>query len=163
MAQNKAGTFWLLDLPADCVTLSRVKERAISAAWTLRRLLFSGGTPLNATTGFARANKLWGGLMAVGSDDPGSVSLDAMSRCDVLHKINASEADLPIDALSAEKGHFRIEPNQHALTIPIVSHLVAVMNSLAGTIRRSPSGFQRPSTLNAAPILRRNAQYIFRK
>jgi N-acetylglucosaminyldiphosphoundecaprenol N-acetyl-beta-D-mannosaminyltransferase len=107
------------------------------------RVFFFGGAPGVSAAACARVNELQGGLLAVGWHDPGFVDLDAMSHDDVLQKINATEADLLIVALGAEKGHLWIERNRDALTIPVVSHLGAVVNFLAGTVKRAPMRLQR--------------------
>jgi N-acetylglucosaminyldiphosphoundecaprenol N-acetyl-beta-D-mannosaminyltransferase len=63
-----------------------------------------------------------------------------MSTPEIIEQINASDADLLVVALGAKRGQVWIEHNLDALRTPLVSHLGAVVNFVAGTISRAPSG-----------------------
>lgn len=79
----------------------------------------------------------------VGAISPGFVSVEAMSAPEYIEKINHSEADVLVVALGAKKGQDWIVKNVPALNIPVVSHLGAVVNFVAGTVSRSPPWMQK--------------------
>lgn len=83
------------------------------------------------------------GLICVGHHYPGFGSIAEMSSAAIIERINASGADFLIVALGARKGQAWIEHNRARLTVPIISHLGAVVNFAAGTVRRAPSWMQR--------------------
>lgn len=83
-----------------------------------------------------------GGLACTGFDAPGFGSLDELSTEDRLARINASGADFLVVALGAKKGQAWIERNRDRLAVPVVSHLGAVLNFAAGTVRRAPPWMQ---------------------
>ena len=106
------------------------------------RVFFLGGAPGVAEAACSRLNQVRGGLRAVGWHDPGFVDVGKMSGAEVIEKINSSGADLLIVALGAEKGHLWIEYNRSRLTTPVISHLGAVVNFIAGTVKRAPKSIQ---------------------
>ena len=57
--------------------------------------------------------------------------------------INASGADFLVVSLGAKKGQAWIMHNLSQLTVPVVSHLGAVVNFVAGTVDRAPLAWQR--------------------
>jgi len=61
----------------------------------------------------------------------------------VLQAINASQADFLVVALGAKKGQAWILHNLEHLQVPVVSHLGAVVNFVAGTVQRAPAAWQR--------------------
>jgi N-acetylglucosaminyldiphosphoundecaprenol N-acetyl-beta-D-mannosaminyltransferase len=81
--------------------------------------------------------------IGVGAISPGFVSVDAMSKPEYIQKINESEADILVVALGAKKGQDWIVKNLPELNVPIVSHLGAVVNFVAGTVSRSPGWMQK--------------------
>lgn len=83
------------------------------------------------------------GLRGVGYASPGFGSIADMSTVETLSHINQSNADFVVVALGARKGQAWIEHNRHRLNAPIVSHLGAVVNMVAGTIARAPVWMQR--------------------
>jgi N-acetylglucosaminyldiphosphoundecaprenol N-acetyl-beta-D-mannosaminyltransferase len=83
------------------------------------------------------------GVRCVGWESPGTGSVEALSRRESLERINASGADCLIVALGAKKGQAWIQRNRPALAVPVVSHLGAVINFEAGTVRRAPAWMQR--------------------
>lgn len=83
------------------------------------------------------------GLTCAGYESPGFGSLDEMSTDEVIQRINASRADVLVVSLGARKGQAWIERNRTRLTVPVLSHLGAVLHFAAGTVRRAPAWMQR--------------------
>lgn len=83
------------------------------------------------------------GLVCVGYDSPGFGSVEEMSSEETIRRINASNADLLVVSLGAAKGQAWIERNRARLNVPVVSHLGAVVDFAAGTVRRAPVWMQR--------------------
>lgn len=83
------------------------------------------------------------GLRCAGFQSPGFGSVEDMSRPDMIDAINASGADFLVVSLGARKGQAWIERNRHRLTVPVLSHLGAVVNFVAGTVDRAPAWVQR--------------------
>ena len=78
------------------------------------------------------------GLRAVGSLDPGFLTVEEMSRDDIIDVINASNADLLAVFLGAKKGQLWLHRNHDRLRVPIRVQLGATVNFQAGTVRRAP-------------------------
>ncbi|MFC7408445.1 WecB/TagA/CpsF family glycosyltransferase [Hydrogenophaga atypica] len=111
------------------------------------KVYFFGGPPgvaekacsvLNAEHAAGR-----GQMLGVGAFCPGFGSVADMSAPATIAAINASGADLLVVALGAKKGQAWIMHNLDQLTIPVVSHLGAVVNFVAGTVERAPLTWQR--------------------
>lgn len=83
------------------------------------------------------------GMRCVGAYSPGFGTLADMSTPEIIDQINASDADFLVVALGAKRGQAWIEHNLAALDTPLVSHLGAVVNFVAGTVSRAPSGVGR--------------------
>jgi N-acetylglucosaminyldiphosphoundecaprenol N-acetyl-beta-D-mannosaminyltransferase len=83
------------------------------------------------------------GLCGVGGETPGFGSLQEMSRPSALERINRCGADFLVVALGAKKGQAWLEHNRASLTVPVVSHLGAVVNFVAGTVVRAPPLWRR--------------------
>jgi N-acetylglucosaminyldiphosphoundecaprenol N-acetyl-beta-D-mannosaminyltransferase len=83
------------------------------------------------------------GLVCVGYDSPGFGSVEEMSSEETIRRINAANADLLVVSLGAVKGQAWIERNRARLNVPVVSHLGAVVDFAAGTVRRAPAWAQR--------------------
>lgn len=79
----------------------------------------------------------------VGHIYPGFASSQAMSDPDLLACINAAKPDLLVVALGAVKGQDWITANLNHLQTPVVSHLGAVVNFVAGTVKRAPVWVQK--------------------
>jgi len=108
------------------------------------RVYFFGGPPGVAAQAHGRINALGAaGLRSVGFACPGFGSIEAMSSDELISAINASDADLLIVALGAAKGQDWIKHNLSRLTVPVISHLGAVVNFAAGTVARAPVWMQR--------------------
>lgn len=117
---------------------------------TLRRgngekisVYFFGGPDGVAKTACEQLNRENQGFVCVGYESPGFGSIDDMSTAAIIQKINASQADFLVVALGARKGQAWIEHNLAKLNVPIVSHLGAVVNFVAGTARRAPARLQK--------------------
>ncbi|HZX30856.1 MAG TPA: WecB/TagA/CpsF family glycosyltransferase [Rhodocyclaceae bacterium] len=82
------------------------------------------------------------GLACVGCTSPGFGSIPEMSTPAVIDRINKSGADFLVVALGAKKGQAWIQHNRARLTVPVVSHLGAVVNFVAGTVARAPCWMQ---------------------
>ena len=82
-------------------------------------------------------------MHCVGFRSPGFGSIAQISSSDIIAAINASQADLLVVALGAKKGQAWILRNLDQLQTPVVSHLGAVINFVAGTVTRAPRRWQR--------------------
>lgn len=102
-----------------------------------------GGEDGMAATAAAKLNVEPSGLQCVGSWSPGFGSLEEMSSDAIISDINNSHADFLVVALGAKKGQAWIERNRRRLTVPVLSHLGAVLNFTAGSVRRAPSWMQQ--------------------
>ena len=83
------------------------------------------------------------GLTCSGYESPGFGSVEEMSTEEIVQRINASKADFLVVSLGARKGQAWIERNRSSLTVPVVSHLGAVLNFVARTIDRAPNWLQK--------------------
>jgi N-acetylglucosaminyldiphosphoundecaprenol N-acetyl-beta-D-mannosaminyltransferase len=97
-----------------------------------------GGPPGAAAQACDRINQGGGGLRCVGFDAAGFGSIEAMSSDEQIARINRSGARFVVVALGAAKGQAWIEYNAPRLAAPVLSHLGAVVNFAAGTVRRAP-------------------------
>ena len=104
---------------------------------------FFGGQPGAAATAAAAINEANGPMRCVGFDDAGFGSVEAMSDQATIERINASGADFLVVSLGAAKGQAWIEHNLSRLNTPVVSHLGAVVNFVAGTLNRAPTWVSR--------------------
>jgi N-acetylglucosaminyldiphosphoundecaprenol N-acetyl-beta-D-mannosaminyltransferase len=74
---------------------------------------------------------------------PGFVGVEEMSRPDLIDCINASNSDMLVVSLGAAKGQEWICQNLDKLHTPVVAHLGAVINFVAGKVQRAPVWMQR--------------------
>lgn len=65
-----------------------------------------------------------------------------MSGDATIRRINASNADFLVVALGARKGQAWIQHNRARISVPVISHLGAVLNFVAGIVKRAPSWMQ---------------------
>lgn len=100
---------------------------------------FFGGPDGVAETAAAKLNATRSGLQCVGYQSPGFDSVENMSGAAVIDPINASNADFLVVALGAKKGQAWIEHNLSRLQAPVISHLGAVVNFVAGSVTRAPA------------------------
>lgn len=83
------------------------------------------------------------GVACVGYASPGFSSVDAMSEPAHIDPINASGAQLLVVAVGARKGQAWLLRNRDRLQTPVLAYLGAVINFVAGTVRRAPRAMQR--------------------
>lgn len=83
------------------------------------------------------------GVLPTGYIYPGFVNNDEMSREDLLQCINLSEPDMVVVSLGAAKGQDWICRNHKSINAPVIGHLGAVINFVAGNIKRAPHWMQR--------------------
>lgn len=102
------------------------------------RLFLFGGAKGVAAAAAKRLEQKPGGVHCVGWLYPGYGSIDELSRDEILDAINASAADMLVVALGALKGQVWLLRNNRRLNTPIRSHLGAVVNFAAGTVKRAP-------------------------
>jgi N-acetylglucosaminyldiphosphoundecaprenol N-acetyl-beta-D-mannosaminyltransferase len=107
------------------------------------RIYFFGGETGVGERACRTINHANSRLQAVGSYCPGFGSVEAMSSDTIIAEINRHQIDFLIVALGAKKGQDWIERNRHRLNAPVISHLGAVVNFFAGTIKRAPVWMQR--------------------
>lgn len=104
---------------------------------------FFGGLPGVGAAACARLNAAPSGLRCVGFDSGGYGSVEQLSNAAALDRINSSGAHFVVVALGAEKGQAWIQRNAEALTVPLLCHLGAVVNFVAGQTARAPVAIQR--------------------
>jgi N-acetylglucosaminyldiphosphoundecaprenol N-acetyl-beta-D-mannosaminyltransferase len=83
------------------------------------------------------------GATCAGYRFPGFGDIEDMSDAATIAAINASGADAVIVSLGARKGQAWIMANRHRIEAPVISHLGAAINFLAGTVKRAPRAMQR--------------------
>jgi N-acetylglucosaminyldiphosphoundecaprenol N-acetyl-beta-D-mannosaminyltransferase len=83
------------------------------------------------------------GVTCVGFDSPGFGTIEDMSRPAVIAKINASGAHFLMVSVGARKGQAWLLRNLGLLQVPVLAYLGAVINFVAGTVRRAPPWMQR--------------------
>jgi N-acetylglucosaminyldiphosphoundecaprenol N-acetyl-beta-D-mannosaminyltransferase len=106
-------------------------------------VFFFGGPPGVAERAAQVINSESRHMICVGFHDPGYVDVEDMSAPEVIEAINASNADFLVVALGAKKGQAWIGRNLIQLRVPVVSHLGAVVNFVAGTIDRAPLAWRK--------------------
>ena len=104
---------------------------------------FFGGPAGAGAEASSRINGKPKGLSCVGYHAPGFGSVDEMSTPAVIDNINLSKADFLVVALGAKKGQAWIMKNLQNITVPLVSHLGAVINFEAKRLKRAPVIFQK--------------------
>ncbi|MEO1187889.1 MAG: WecB/TagA/CpsF family glycosyltransferase [Pseudomonadota bacterium] len=107
------------------------------------RVFFFGGREGAAQAAHDRLIEEQGRLVSVGWHNPGFGDVDSMTHEDIRARINAAEPDFIIVSLGAAKGQAWIEQNQAMLDAPVIAHLGAVVDFVAGSIRRAPSWSSR--------------------
>ncbi len=102
-------------------------------------VFFFGGADGVAEQACSSINRQNGNLTCAGALGPGFASLEDLSKDEIIASINDSGADFLVVALGAVKGHLWLERNKDKLTIPLRSHLGAVINFEAGGVARAPN------------------------
>lgn len=135
----------LLGIPiTERVAGSSLFEQLFSTPRTEKiKVFFFGGEQGIAERALAQLNANSVGMIGCGFYDPGFVSVDDMSMPEVIDKINASQPDFLVIALGAKKGQAWIQKNRQQLNVPVISHLGAVINFVAGSIERAPILWQQ--------------------
>jgi N-acetylglucosaminyldiphosphoundecaprenol N-acetyl-beta-D-mannosaminyltransferase len=118
-----------------CLSLRKTKKPI--------KVFFFGGSPGVAEQASKNLNQLDSGLFSIGYYEPGFGSVTEMSSEAIIDEINSYDSDFLIVSLGAKKGQEWIEKNRDKLNAPIVSHLGAVVNFFAGTVKRAPLWMQR--------------------
>lgn len=128
-----------------------IRERVAGSALfdTLRNesgkplsIFFFGGPEGAAEAACRRLNQEGRGLTCAGFESPGFGSIEEMSNEAIIQRINASNADFLVVSLGAKKGQAWIERNRSRISVPVISHLGAVVNFVAGTVKRAPVWMQ---------------------
>jgi len=134
----------LLGLPIrERVSGSDLFERLRTADAPALSIYFFGGPPGAAEDACRRLKAESSGIDGAGFDDPGFVSIEAMSSDQHIRRINDSGADFLLVALGARKGQAWIERNRARIVVPVISHLGAVVNFVAGAVIRAPRWMQK--------------------
>jgi N-acetylglucosaminyldiphosphoundecaprenol N-acetyl-beta-D-mannosaminyltransferase len=130
----------LLGLPfTDRVAGATVFERLRDQRAMPLGVFFFGGPDGVAQQAADVLNAGEGRMRCVGAYSPGFGTIEDMSTPAIIDRINVSHADLLVVSLGAKRGQAWIEHTLAALDTPLVSHLGAVVNFVAGTVSRAPS------------------------
>lgn len=117
---------------------STMFERLRQTGGSPLKVFFFGGQDGVAQQAGHRLNAEAAGAVCVGHEAPGFGSVEDMSAAPYIDRINASGAEFLVVSLGAQKGQAWIQRNLARLHPPVVSHLGAVVNFVAGTVKRSP-------------------------
>jgi N-acetylglucosaminyldiphosphoundecaprenol N-acetyl-beta-D-mannosaminyltransferase len=117
--------------------------RAAPTGGRATKVYFFGGPEGVAQEAFEKINADNHAMQCVGYTSPGFGSIQDMSSAQEIEKINASGANFLVVSLGARKGQAWIMHNLQALQVPVISHLGAVVNFVAGNVKRAPRAFQR--------------------
>lgn len=107
------------------------------------KVYFFGGPDGVAQRACTAINQDSSSMVCCGSMSPGFGRLEDMSTPAILQQINASQPDFVVVSLGAKKGQAWIERNRSQITAPVISHLGAVVNFVAGNVQRAPVWVQR--------------------
>lgn len=108
-------------------------------------IFFFGGDDNSAEIALQRLNAADLPMRAVGGINPGYGSIEEMSSQHLLAAINDHAPDFVIVSLGAVRGQAWIVRNRNRLNAAVISHLGAVVNFFAGTVKRAPIAMQRMS------------------
>ena len=114
-----------------------------TSSWKEISVFFFGGEKGIAEQACQVINQEQGGLACTGFYSPGFGSVSDMSDSTIIETINDSNADFIIVSLGAKKGQAWIEQNRGKLSAPVISHLGAVVNFVAGNVQRAPVWMQK--------------------
>ena len=106
------------------------------------RVYFFGAPEGVAKAACERLNRDGGPVSGAGWHYPGFGSVAEMTAPEVLAGINAATPDFVVVALGTAKGQQWITRASAGLTAPLLSHLGAVVNFVAGSVRRAPLAMQ---------------------
>ena len=132
----------LLGIRTHRVAGSNLFQALMDGAAGTMRVYFFGGPEAAAESACARLHRDDGPIRGAGGHFPGFGSVADMSSPGMTAMINAASPDFVVVALGAAKGQQWIEQAGPALSTPIISHLGAVVNFVAGSVRRAPAWVQ---------------------
>lgn len=118
-------------------------EKLRAPSSTRLSVYFFGGMEGVAETACRRINADKAGLACVGYEYPGFSSVLEMSNDETISKINSSGADFLVVSLGAKKGQAWVDHNRARISVPVISHLGAVVNFVAGNVGRAPIWMRR--------------------
>lgn len=118
----------------------RSKDTGLGRPW---RVYFLGGQAGIAEQAAKVLNDHGQHMICVGFHEAGFGSVEEMSDPALIDEINRSGADFLVVAIGAKKGQAWIVRNLESLSLPMVSYLGAVINFVAGNVRRAPLFWQR--------------------
>lgn len=104
---------------------------------------FFGGPEGAARVACERLNSRPRGVVCAGFDMPGFGSVEEMSSASCIDRLNSARPDFVVVALGARKGQAWIQRNLERIEAPVVSHLGAVVNFIAGSVSRAPRWLQK--------------------
>ena len=134
----------LLNIPIhERVSGSDLFERLRRQTESLWRVFFFGGQKGVGQEACLSIGSQTPGMVPTGYIYPGFGTTEEMSREDLLSCINHSVSDMVVVSLGAAKGQDWICRNHGQIEAPIIGHLGAVINFVAGTVRRAPQWMQR--------------------
>jgi len=134
----------LLDIPIrDRIAGSTMIDRLRDSSGKQLSIFFFGGPDGAAEAACRRLRLENKGLTCLGYESPGFGTIDEMSGNETIQRINSSGADFLLIALGAKKGQAWIERNRARIAVPVISHLGAVVNFVAGRVSRAPVWMQR--------------------
>lgn len=107
------------------------------------KVFFFGGQEGIAERAHQRLNETSAGMTSCGFYDPGFGTVEQMSTPDIIDHINSTKPEFIVVALGAKKGQAWIQATCEHLNAPIISHLGAVINFVAGNVVRAPTLWQR--------------------
>ncbi len=107
------------------------------------RIFFFGGDADAAEQAATNLDQFSQYMHACGFLNPGMGSIESMSQPEIIKQINDSGADFLLVALGAKKGQQWIMRNREKLNVPVISHLGAVINFVAGRLERAPERWQK--------------------
>lgn len=107
------------------------------------KVFFFGGPKGVAEQAHYKLNESSKGMSSCGFYEPGFGPVEEMSTNTILSTINTAKPDFIVVALGAQKGQQWIQKNRGQLNAPVISHLGAVVNFVAGAVDRAPDSWQR--------------------
>ena len=102
-------------------------------------VVFFGGVEGAGEAACRAVNADPGPVSCAGAIYPGFRSIEELSADPVIEEVNSFDADFLIVALGARKGQIWLHRNGDRLKAPVRSHLGALINMAAGSIRKAPS------------------------
>lgn len=107
------------------------------------RLFFFGGEKGVAEEASRAVNAAGSKIRAVGHCYPGHGTIDEMSGDNVIRGINEARPDILLVSLGAKKGVSWIEKNRPRINAKFLAHFGAVINFIAGRVKRAPAWAQK--------------------